>query len=61
MLVPVIYPFGDKELARKDGQTLPSIPLAIDLWFWSKRWLGVIVDKTAMDLTAHRAERREYS
>jgi hypothetical protein len=31
MLVPVIYPFGDKELALKDGQALPSIPLAIDL------------------------------
>ena len=61
MLVPVIYPFGDKELAPKDGQALPSIPLAIDLWFWSKRWLRVIADKTAMDLTAHRAERREYS
>ncbi len=61
MLVPVIYPFGDKELALKDGQALPSIPLAIDLWFWSKRWLRVIADKTAMDRTAHRAERREYS
>lgn len=61
MPVPVIYPFGDKELAPNSDEAPQPIAKGIYLRVKMMRWLRGIADKTVMDLIAHPAERREYS